>query len=153
MAENLSPPELTDDEREFLTAWERGLAGALGQQPTAVAEAHGAARAAVDAMTERWPSRTMRLAVLAALAAECKAARDSLLDEVLLSRYQWAENKHSGELMALAWQTYEERGLSAISGLSPTTIRQRIKDAAKRSYEAAKADADKAAAERKELGQ
>lgn len=132
--------ELTDEEREFLTAWQHGIAGALGLEPTAMDEAAAAARAAVAAITERWPSRTHRLAVLAALAAECKTERDKVLTDVLESRFQWVESAHkAGELRALGWQSYEERGLVALSGLSASTIRARVKAAALATWEAAKA--------------
>jgi hypothetical protein len=148
----VSVPYLTDDEEEFLTAWQRGIGGALGLEATAVDEAAAAARAAVAAMTERWPSRTQRLAVLAALAAECHTARDQLLDEVLDSRYRWrnvADAGEPGDWRALAWQPWEERGLSKLSGLSPTTIARRIRAATRRTLDAAKA----AEPERTELGQ
>jgi hypothetical protein len=134
--------ELTDEEREFLTEWQHGIAGALGLEATAVDEVQAAARHAVDAITERWPSRTHRLAVLAALARECRAEREKVLDDVLESRYQWVlvtQGHNAGEWRALGWQTYEERGLVAISGLSASTIRSRIKGAVQRTYDAARA--------------
>lgn len=132
--------ELTNEEVEFITEWQHGIAGALGLEPTAVDEARAAAQQAVDAIAERWPSRTHRLAVLAALAEACRAERERVLTDVLESRFQWVESAHTpGELRALGWQPYEERGLVAISGLSVSTIRARIKSAAKTTLEAAKA--------------
>lgn len=131
--------DLTDEEREFMSAHRGGIFAILDGDDGAVGDARAAVASLIKTIEERYPSRTERLLIFATFAHLTLHARDELLDEIIATRFNWNLNTHSGEWCALAWNPHEKDQLVSLANLARQTINARIKRVVKSTLEEAQA--------------
>lgn len=134
--------DLTDEEREFLFGHSGSVLASLTGDTGAKGQAATAAAEAIATICNRYASRTERLLVLTALAAETTRARDALLRSLLESAFHWTK-RDDGEWCALSVQPWEEARLASLAGLSTSTIRRWVKAAGESTLKAAQAAAER----------
>jgi hypothetical protein len=132
---------LTEIERDFLREYRGSIGDILsGSQNDAISLADAAAAGSMKQMGNRYPARTERLLVFAAIERAAKEARDALLYEILLKSFSWVKRERDGEWCGMAIEPYERNALAELAGLSKQTVTKMFKKAHIESLRAAMAE-------------